>query len=105
MAGMVLEGNSYVLARMDGVLIDGRPEGLSAQLFDAAIARERAAAAANGPSAAVRHAIVPMIYHVRDNWKDHETRRAAKPASCTRCGPIHSLAGWLAGWLPDGLPD
>jgi len=52
MAGMVLEGNSYVLARRDGVLIDGRPEGLSAQLFDTAIARERAAAAATGRSAA-----------------------------------------------------
>lgn len=52
MATLVLEGNPYVLARRDGVLIDGRPDGVSAQIFDTAIARERAAArAALGPEA------------------------------------------------------
>lgn len=52
MAKLVLEGNPYVLGRRDGVLIDGRPDGVSAQIFDTAIARERAAAlAAVGPGA------------------------------------------------------
>jgi hypothetical protein len=52
MATLVLEGNPYVLGRRDGVLIDGRPDGVSAQIFDTAIARERAAAcAALGPGA------------------------------------------------------
>jgi hypothetical protein len=40
---IVLPGNDYVLMRRDGVLIDGRPDGSSAQLFAVAEQRDRAA--------------------------------------------------------------
>uniref|UniRef100_A0A7S4BM81 SET domain-containing protein n=2 Tax=Chrysotila carterae TaxID=13221 RepID=A0A7S4BM81_CHRCT len=39
---LVLNGNSYVLARRDGVIIDGRPHGLSLQLFETAFRRDLA---------------------------------------------------------------
>lgn len=37
---LVLSGNSYVLARRDGVLIDGRPGGASRQILTTALQRE-----------------------------------------------------------------
>ena len=37
---MILPGNNYVLARRDGVLLDGRPDGPSAQMFTMALQRE-----------------------------------------------------------------
>lgn len=40
---IVLPGNDYVLMRRDGVLLDGRPDGTSAQLFAVAEQRDRAA--------------------------------------------------------------
>ncbi|KAL1528787.1 hypothetical protein AB1Y20_010112 [Prymnesium parvum] len=40
---IVLRDNSYVLARRDGVLIDGRPHGPSGQIFEAASRRDAAA--------------------------------------------------------------
>uniref|UniRef100_A0A7S4BMB5 SET domain-containing protein n=1 Tax=Chrysotila carterae TaxID=13221 RepID=A0A7S4BMB5_CHRCT len=42
MLPLVLNGNSYVLARRDGVIIDGRPHGLSLQLFETAFRRDLA---------------------------------------------------------------
>ena len=43
---MILPGNEYVLMRRDGVLIDGRPDGPSRQLFEVAKMRDRAAGGA-----------------------------------------------------------
>jgi hypothetical protein len=40
---LVLPGNSYVMFRRDGVLIDGRPDGPSQQMWEMAERRERAA--------------------------------------------------------------
>lgn len=40
---MVLPGNEYVMFRRDGVLIDGRPDGPSKQMWEMAERRERAA--------------------------------------------------------------
>ena len=48
---LVLPGNEYVLARRDGVLLDGRPDGASAQIFAVAQQRDRAAGAAAAASA------------------------------------------------------
>lgn len=51
---LVLPGNEYVLARRDGVLLDGRPDGSSAQILAVAQSRDRAAGAAaavGGPGA------------------------------------------------------
>ena len=45
---LVLTGNEYVLARRDGVLLDGRPDGASAQIYAVAQSRDRAAGAAEG---------------------------------------------------------
>ena len=42
----ILTGNGYVLARRDGVLIDGRPDSVSRQLFEMAVQRDRAAGVA-----------------------------------------------------------
>ena len=42
----ILPGNSYIMARRDGVLIDGRPDGMSKMLYDTACARDAAAGAA-----------------------------------------------------------
>ena len=44
----VLAGNEYVLTRRDGVLLDGRPDGASAQIYAVAQSRDRAAGAAEG---------------------------------------------------------
>ena len=43
MHGIVLKGNSYVLARRDGVLLDARPDGPSAQIYEVASRRDAAA--------------------------------------------------------------
>lgn len=43
---LILSGNSYVLARRDGVLVDARPSGASLQIYD--MARQRDAAARRG---------------------------------------------------------
>lgn len=43
---MILPGNEYVMARRDGVLIDGRPDGPSRALWMSAQARELAAGSA-----------------------------------------------------------
>ena len=48
---LVLPGNEYVLARRDGVLLDGRPDGASAQIFAVAQSRDRMAGAAAAASA------------------------------------------------------
>lgn len=40
---LVLKNNSYVLARRDGILIDGRPDGPSRRLFEVASQRDAAA--------------------------------------------------------------
>lgn len=40
---IVLPGNEYVMMRRDGVLIDGRPDGASQQLFEVAERRDVAA--------------------------------------------------------------
>eukprot|EP00325_Prymnesiales_sp_UTEX-LB-985_P020180 CAMPEP_0174750136 /NCGR_PEP_ID=MMETSP1094-20130205/97103_1 /TAXON_ID=156173 /ORGANISM="Chrysochromulina brevifilum, Strain UTEX LB 985" /LENGTH=226 /DNA_ID=CAMNT_0015955443 /DNA_START=54 /DNA_END=734 /DNA_ORIENTATION=- len=40
---MILPGNEYVLMRRDGLLIDGRPDGPSRQLYEVARQRDRAA--------------------------------------------------------------
>uniref|UniRef100_A0A7S0L5I1 SET domain-containing protein n=1 Tax=Coccolithus braarudii TaxID=221442 RepID=A0A7S0L5I1_9EUKA len=39
---LVLPGNTYVLARRDGVLLDGRHYGQSRQIFESALQRDRA---------------------------------------------------------------
>ena len=49
---MVLPGNSYVVARRDGVLLDGRPDGPSLQIRE--MARERDAAKRRATSAAAQ---------------------------------------------------
>ena len=43
---MILPGNEYVLMRRDGILIDGRPDGPSRQLYEVAKRRDLAAGAA-----------------------------------------------------------
>jgi hypothetical protein len=48
---MVLPGNAYVVARRDGVLLDGRPDGPSLQIRE--MARQRDAAKRRAASAAV----------------------------------------------------
>ena len=60
MHGIVLSGNDYVLARRDGVLIDGRPDGASAQLRAVAQARDRRPPP---PAAAEAFAVGNMVNH------------------------------------------
>ena len=60
MHGIVLSGNDYVLARRDGVLIDGRPDGASAQLRAVAQARDRRPPP---PPAAEAFAVGNMVNH------------------------------------------
>ena len=43
---MILPGNEYVMMRRDGLLIDGRPDGASSQMFSVAAQRDLAAGAA-----------------------------------------------------------
>ena len=88
MARLVLEGNSYVLGRRDGVLIDGRPSGLSRQIFETAIARERASklgARAQGNAAVDSRVICQNAIWESLSW------------------PIHPLAaGHMANHPPKG---
>ncbi len=42
---LVLPNNSYVMARRDGIIIDGRPDGTSQQFFEVAVQRDIAAGA------------------------------------------------------------
>lgn len=48
---IVLKGNEYVLARRDGVLIDARPHGASAQIFEVALRRDTVAHLSTSPGA------------------------------------------------------
>jgi len=60
---LVLPGNSYVVARRDGVLLDGRPDGPSVQIRDMARARDAAAQRAEPQPVTIAFAIGQKVNH------------------------------------------
>ena len=101
---MILPGNNYVLMRRDGILIDGRPDGPSRQLFEAARQREVAAGAApplegtaltvgnKGEWSSTDHGLTPPCMHrlieMIDPLLTQSTIRRAARSRMSTCIPL-----------------
>ena len=67
---LILTGNNYVVARRDGVFLDGRPDGPSAKISEIAQMREVATVSSNAAGAA-RHSIGPPRVFAVGNKVNH----------------------------------
>ena len=93
---LVLPGNDYVLLRRDGILLDGRPDGTSQQLYDVALQRDLASGAP--PLLASEFSVGNKINHPYRALRDPNTRcgYAARDAPMRTPHCSHAACGCVA---------